>query len=162
MKCQKCHVRTVLWHNSSLIWRLGHLRCPADMGMAQSRVMSRLRVKCFSFESWADSNRKVGKHFESWVNLWVNLCSLRNLISMDAAPAVTNTKSSPNQYLGMRLSCELILSQFLENQLSHELNRFNTARYCLSDKLIRIKVSYFASVGKTLEWKARKRLHQVK
>ena len=37
--------------------------------MTQRRIMSRLRIKCFSLASWVDLNRKMGKHFESRVNL---------------------------------------------------------------------------------------------
>ena len=35
----------------------------------QGRIMSRLRSKCFSFESWVDLNWKMGKRFESWIHL---------------------------------------------------------------------------------------------
>ena len=35
-------------------------------------------------------------------------------------------------------SHELILSQFLESRVSHELNRFKTPKYCFSHELIRI------------------------
>ena len=86
----------------------------ADMGMTQSRIIGRLKIKCFSLESWVNLNRKMGKHFESWVNL--------------------------NQYLGSSLESWVDSESFpLESRLSHELNRFKCSRYCLSHELIRIK-----------------------
>ena len=36
---------------------------------------------------------------------------------------------------------ELILSQFMESRLIHELNRFKFARYCLSHELIRLSAA---------------------
>ena len=41
----------------------------ADIGMTQSRIMCRFRIKCLLLESWVDLNRKIGKHFRSWVDL---------------------------------------------------------------------------------------------
>ena len=86
----------------------------SDMGKTHSRIMSRLRIKYFSFDPWVDLNRKTGENFEFWVDL--------------------------NQYLGIHWSHELILSQFLESRLSPELNWFKSPRYCLSHELILIKI----------------------
>ena len=85
------------------------------MGVTQSQIMSRLRIKCFLFESWAYLNQRIGKHFQSRVDL--------------------------NQYLGIHSTHELIQSQFLESRLSNELNRFKFPRYCFSHELIRINLS---------------------
>ena len=43
----------------------------ADMDMTQSRVMNRLRIKCFSLESWVHLNKKSGiilSHESIWIN----------------------------------------------------------------------------------------------
>ena len=92
--------------------------------------------------------KKIGKHFESWVDL--------------------------NQYLGIHLSHELILSQFLESRFSHELNRFKSPRYCLNRELIQISQSGSGfksnhlsrkpqkrSCEVSIEWKAQKKINQV-
>ena len=86
-----------------------------DMGMTQSRIMRRLRIKCYPLESWVYLNKKNGKHFESWVDL--------------------------NQNLGIHLNHELLLSQFLESWLSHELNRLKSPRYGLSHELSQMNLS---------------------
>ena len=39
------------------------------MGTTQSRIMVRLKIECFSLESWVDLNRNLESHFESWVDL---------------------------------------------------------------------------------------------
>ena len=85
------------------------------MGTTQSRIISRLRIKCFSLESWVHLNRKKGKHFEAWVNLiW---------------------------FSGKPLESWVNLNQYPRIRLSRELNRLKFPRYCLSHDLIRINLS---------------------
>ena len=45
----------------------------ADMGVTQSRIMSRPRIKCFLLESWVDLNRKMEStlsHESILINTW--------------------------------------------------------------------------------------------
>ena len=86
----------------------------ADMGTTQSRIMSRIRIKCFRLSHeliWMENLEA----FESWVDL--------------------------NQYLRIYLNHGLILSHFLESRLSHELNRFKSPRFFLNHELIQINLS---------------------
>ena len=96
----------VRWCNATLLRKTANFQglLEPDMGMTQKRIMSRIRIKCFSLESWADLNRKIGKHFKSWVNL--------------------------NQYLGYPLESWIDSESIPGKSLgSHELNRFKSSRY---------------------------------
>ena len=44
-----------------------------DMGMTQNWIMSRLRIKCFSLESWVNLSQKLESilnHESIWINTW--------------------------------------------------------------------------------------------
>ena len=127
----KCHFQIENQFSSLADWGRGTEVCPlqdmwlqipiwgqgsrADMGMIQSRIMSRLWIKCLLLESWVplELDRKWGSslsHESIWINTW-----------------------------GIHLRQELILSQILESHLNRELNQFKSSRYCLSHELNWIK-----------------------
>ena len=107
--------------------------------------MSRIRIKGLLLESWIDLNRKIGKRFESWVDLKYH-------------------------DLGIHLSRELILSQFLESRwvMSLIASRLRDTAWVMSlFKSVCREGTYLSRKSQkvhmnwTLELKAPKRSYQV-
>ena len=95
-------------------------RAPPDMGLTQSRIMSRLRIKLFRLSNeltWIEKSVSILSHESIWINKWEFAWVMSWLW-------VNSWKS----------------------RLSHELIRFKSPRHCLSHELVQINLSemYFS------------------
>ena len=107
-----------------------------DICMACNQIMSRLRIKCFSLESWIDLKRKMRKHFESWVNL--NQCLDNPLESW------TDSESMSGKPLESWVKSIQVFEMLLESWADRNKGTW-------------VKCLKKGHTNATLEWKAKKR-----
>ena len=110
------------------------------MGMTQSWIMSRLRIKCFSLESWVDLNQYLG------------ICLSMSWFWVDSLESRLRHESIWINTWGSAWVASWFWVNSLKSRLIHELNRFKFPRYCLSHELIPTN----RLLGKTFESKAQK------
>ena len=101
----------------------------ARHGMTHSRIMSQLRIKCISLESWVDLNQK-----------WGSILSHGSILFDSKGSHSSHASIWINTWESAWVASWFWVNS-LESFLSHELIRFNFPRYCLNHDLIQINFS---------------------